>query len=103
MKTLRINTPGAFSAPRVSMQDTELAGTFIPKGTVVFLNMYELHHNPTVWKDPNTFNPERFADGGEADQAGNNTWLPFLGGPRQCLAMNFSLVLLRVFLVMFCK
>ncbi|KAI8139343.1 cytochrome P-450 cyp509A1 [Fennellomyces sp. T-0311] len=99
-ETLRINPPAGETSLRAAAHDIELAGTVIPKGTVVFAEMYELHHNPTIWKDPETFNPERFAPGGEAEKLGNAAWLTFGSGPRQCLGMNFSLAEQRVFLPM---
>jgi len=35
-------------------------GFNIPKGTIVNANVYEAHHNPDVWDDPEVFRPERF-------------------------------------------
>ncbi|KAI8144733.1 cytochrome P450 [Fennellomyces sp. T-0311] len=99
-KAMRINPPAVISFPRTASQDTELGGTMIPKGTPVYLDIFELHHNPTVWKDPDTFNAERFVLGSKADQVGGSAWLSFLRGPRQCTGMNFSLVEQRVFLSM---
>lgn len=54
--------------PRVTSRDVELDGKFVPKGTMVNVNIYDLHHNENIWQDPDTFNPDRFAEGGEADQ-----------------------------------
>ncbi|ORX55713.1 cytochrome P-450 cyp509A1 [Hesseltinella vesiculosa] len=93
-ETLRIiGSVTELVSPRISQDDVTLAGVFIPKGTQVTVNMYELHHNPNVWKDPHTFNPDRFESGGEADQnAGLGlTWTPFSHGTRQCVGMNFSI------------
>lgn len=41
--------------------------------------MYDIHHNPKVWKQPYTFNPDRFAPGGEAENMEREglSWLPF--------------------------
>ncbi|CDS10916.1 hypothetical protein LRAMOSA11402 [Lichtheimia ramosa] len=101
-ENLRVHPPAASTLARTTTQDTELAGTFIPKGSKVVLDIYELHHNPKVWSDPDTFKPERFAPGGEAEQlAGQGMpWLPFINGRRQCLGMNFSLAEQRTLLPM---
>lgn len=82
-----------------------------------------------ISKDPETFRPERFEPGGEAEKhAGlGMSWLPFSNGQRQCIGiqhkkrlksaldedidngfkctigMNFALVEQRVFLPMLCK
>jgi cytochrome P450 len=58
--------------------------------------IYALHHNPAVWKDPETFDPERFGPGGEIEsKAGTGLpWLPFANGPRQCIGkMRFKLMI----------
>ncbi|KAI8145132.1 cytochrome P450, partial [Fennellomyces sp. T-0311] len=99
-ETLRFNPPLGQSLARVASHDTELAGTLIPKGTHIFTEIYELHHNSTIWKDPDAFKPERFAPGGEAEKLGSAAWQPFGTGPRQCVGMNFSLAEQRVFLPM---
>ncbi|KAI8143292.1 cytochrome P-450 cyp509A1 [Fennellomyces sp. T-0311] len=98
-EVLRFNGPAASLVVRQTEEDTDLAGVFIPKGARVNLNIYGLHHNPTVWKDPEVFNPDRFAPGGLADRAGLS-WLPFSSGGRQCIGMNFSLAEQRVLLPM---
>lgn len=91
--------------PRLVTQDIELKGTFIPKGTRVNIDIYGLHHNPRIWKDPFVFRPERFEKDGEADKFSGTgmPWVPFSNGARQCIGMNFSLVEQRVFLPMLCK
>ncbi|KAI8146548.1 cytochrome P450 [Fennellomyces sp. T-0311] len=99
-ESLRITPPIVSTIARVATSDTELAGVFIPKGTRVGLDIYELHRNPQVWKNPDTFDPERFAPGGEAEQIGGMPWAPFSSGTRQCIGMNFSLVEQRVLLPM---
>ncbi|KAI9493100.1 cytochrome P450 [Zychaea mexicana] len=95
-ETLRISSPGVSMMPRVASQDTELSGVFIPKGTRLAIDMYDLHHNPKVWKNPKQFDPERFAPGGEAEKLGGMPWAPFGGGERQCVGMNFSLIEQRI-------
>ncbi|CDS08801.1 hypothetical protein LRAMOSA10162 [Lichtheimia ramosa] len=101
-ETLRISPPVARVVTREAQEDTELGGKFIPKGTKTVLDIYELQHNPTVWKDPNTFRPERFAPGGEAEELAQlgMSWIPFSNGQRQCIGMGFSLAEQRVFLPM---
>ncbi|CAO3635442.1 unnamed protein product [Cunninghamella blakesleeana] len=78
-ETLRISGPVQQVTPRITTQDTELSGTFIPKNTTVSANLYDIHHNPNVWKNPNTFNPDRFAPGGEAENMERDglSWVPF--------------------------
>lgn len=70
---------------RIIQEDMNLAGNFVPKGTEWAIDIYSLHHNPNIWKDPYRFNPDRFSPGGEADQQEGITWVPFSHGQRQCI------------------
>ncbi|KAI9495417.1 cytochrome P450 [Zychaea mexicana] len=101
-ETLRITPPAVSTVARIATQDTELSGVFIPKGTRVAVDVYELHRNPQVWKNPDVFDPERFAPGGEAEELNTRglPWVPFSSGSRQCIGMNFSMVELRILLPM---
>jgi cytochrome P450 len=82
-----MSPPAQNSSARESAEDIELAGSHIPKGTVLNADIFVMHHNPTVWKDPETFYPERFGSGGENEsKAGSGlAWVPFGNGPRQCI------------------
>jgi cytochrome P450 len=107
-ETLRVNGPATSGLPRVVSKDTEVSGVFLPKGTPIVVNIYDLHHNPRVWNDPETFDPSRFAYGGEADQkssagdGGSMSWSPFYNGQRMCIGMQFSLEEQRVMLSCLC-
>ncbi|KAB5590648.1 O-methylsterigmatocystin oxidoreductase [Ceratobasidium theobromae] len=53
-------TPIAF--PHTSLEDDNYEGYDIPKGTLVIGNVWALTRDPEVYKDPETFNPDRFLD-----------------------------------------
>lgn len=40
----------------------EFRGYTIPKGTVIIPNLWSVHRDPTVWEEPDDFNPSRFLD-----------------------------------------
>ena len=89
--------------PRKTVEDTFVAGTFIPKGTNIAVDIGALHRDPRSWKDPDEFVPERFEDDGEQKDHEGLTWVPFSNGTRQCIGMNFSLMKQRLVLTMLCK
>lgn len=96
-QSLRLATPAHSLVEKKTTQDTELAGTFIPKGSLVKVNLVGLHYNPYLWNEPTKFNPDRFEDGGELDSRTSNfSYLPFGGGSRQCIGINFSLTEQRI-------
>ena len=40
----------------------EIRGYDIPKGTIVFANLHQIHHKPEHWDTPDEFNPNHFLD-----------------------------------------
>ncbi|KAG0173233.1 cytochrome P450-dit2 [Apophysomyces sp. BC1034] len=101
-ETLRLNGPAGEVFPRTVTKDIELGGIIVPKGAQMSVDIYSLHRNPHVWKNPDEFQPERFAPGNEAENkmGGGMSWIPFSSGGRQCIGMNFSLAEQRVLLAM---
>lgn len=51
--------PTASRTDRVSKATVEVNGVTIPKGTVVMIPIYTLHHDAALWPEPETFEPER--------------------------------------------
>lgn len=89
---------------RRTVEDIDLAGTIIPKGSDISVDIAALHMDPKTWQNPEQFIPDRFEEGGEFDKrSGGLTWAPFSNGSRQCLGMNFSLTEQRLVLSMLCK
>ncbi|KAI9345051.1 cytochrome P450 [Pilaira anomala] len=100
-ETLRINAPVPELSDRVTAEDTVLSDTFIPKGTPLTVDIFAIQHSTKLWKNPGTFDPDRFAEDAEVSRSGEGwSWLPFGNGARQCIGMNFSLTEQRVMLSM---
>jgi len=56
----RVHAPFWMATPHCSSEDFVYQGQFIPKGTVMVLNCYTLHHNEERYPDSFTFNPDRY-------------------------------------------
>lgn len=56
----RYHSMAAFRFMHTTTCDTELDGYFITKGTPVMFNFWSAHRDPTVFTDPDKFNPDRF-------------------------------------------
>ncbi|KAF8991684.1 cytochrome P450 [Cyathus striatus] len=54
------NTPIPLGIPHRSLEDDMYNGMFIPKGSVVIANLYGIHHDEAVYKEPHRFDPDRY-------------------------------------------
>uniref|UniRef100_A0A8C7UA71 Cytochrome P450 1A n=1 Tax=Oncorhynchus mykiss TaxID=8022 RepID=A0A8C7UA71_ONCMY len=55
--------------------------------TCVFINQWQVNHDPELWKEPSSFNPDRFlsADGTELNKLEGEKVLVFGMGKRRCI------------------
>ncbi len=60
-----------------------------------------MHHNPKFWPEPQVYKPERFLAG--APEIKEFTFLPFIGGPRNCLGQFLSLLESKIVLSILLK
>lgn len=91
-ESLRIYPP-AHITERACTKPYVLPGTdlLIPKGQMVSVPIWSLHHDQKYWPDPEKFDPTRFFPENK-DRIVSGTYLPFGLGPRNCLAMRFALM-----------
>jgi cytochrome P450 len=75
-------------APRLAMRPVEIGGWMYPAGVGLVPNAYLVHHDPSIYRDPYAFKPERFLD----QSPGTYTWIPFGGGRRRCLGASFAML-----------
>lgn len=94
-ETMRLYPP-AWITDRVALEDDEVNGRSIPKGTIVTIFIHGLHHSPQLWDDPEAFRPERFEQL-PPDQH-SFAFLPFGGGPRLCIGNNFAMMEMQLVL-----
>lgn len=94
-ETMRLHPPFWFENRNV-MEDTQLGGVTIPKGSMIVFSRYSLHRHPSFWKSPDCFNPDRFAPEHEENKRSTHAYVPFGGGPRICIGINFAMLELLV-------
>lgn len=63
----------------VTIQDTEIDGYDIPKGTMVIPLQWAIHTDPSYWHEPLRFKPERFV-AEDGSLAKPEAFLPFQAG-----------------------
>lgn len=81
--------PPAWALGYQALRDTRLGNYPIPKGAVVNAVQYLMHRDPRYWKDPETFDPDRFLPEEKAKRP-RFTYFPFGGGMRQCIGESFA-------------
>jgi cytochrome P450 len=89
--------PPAAGVAREPIEDVEIGGYVVPKGSLVTANMFALHRDPRFFDAPERFDPERFARGWE-DRIPRGAYLPFGGGPRVCIGNGFAMMEARLIL-----
>ena len=82
--------PPAWILNRQSIGEDEIGGYRIPAHSFVAFSPYVLHRHPEHWENPAEFDPERFVPE-RVRQRHRYAYLPFGGGPRQCIGRDFAL------------
>jgi len=112
-EALRIMPP-AMAVPRGTLKDTSYKGYRIPADMQVSVNIYAVHHDETLWPEPEKFDPMRFAPQGTSPKNGGSendspenaaanrnrfAWAPFGGGAHKCIGMVFAETQAKCFLI----
>jgi cytochrome P450 len=89
-ETLRLYPPAWVTNRRAIEADT-VCGFRIPADATVSISPYVTHRDPTLWENPEGFDPERFSAERSAGRP-HYAYFPFGGGPRQCIGKGFALM-----------
>ncbi|XP_044378583.1 4-hydroxyphenylacetaldehyde oxime monooxygenase [Triticum aestivum] len=91
-ETLRLHPPATLLVPRETLRRVQVAGYDIPAKTQVIVNAWAISRDPSAWKDPEEFNPERFQDTDVDFNGSHFEFIPFGAGRRICpgLAMGVA-------------
>ncbi|CAG7936747.1 unnamed protein product [Penicillium salamii] len=57
---LRIRPLASMGIPHYAIADVNYKGYTIPKGSVIAIQQYAIHHDPSIFPDPEVFKPERY-------------------------------------------
>jgi cytochrome P450 len=78
-------------------EDIEVQGYRVPEGTRVMYSIYLSHRDKDHWENPEQFCPTRF-DHHSGQKQPPFTYVPFGGGPRNCIGAAFAQVESKVVL-----
>ncbi|XP_037952484.1 probable cytochrome P450 6a13 [Teleopsis dalmanni] len=71
----------------------------IEKGMDVVIPIDALHYDPEYFPNPEVFDPERFS-ASEVEKRNSMSYIPFGDGPRICIGIRFSRLVIMIGLVM---
>jgi cytochrome P450 len=80
--------PPAWAVERRAIEDVEIGGYTIARGTVVLACQYFVHRDPRWWTEPERFRPERWAE--PAHDRPKFAYFPFGAGTRICIGEHFA-------------
>ena len=81
--------PPAWVIGREAIEDTELGGYAIKRGTSVLVSQWIRHRHPQYFPEPAKFEPERWL---KELNLPKMAYFPFGGGPRICIGSSFAMM-----------
>ena len=90
LEALRLYPP-FWMVDRMALADDRAGDLAIPRGAMVVVFIYGVHHSSRYWENPESFQPERFTKVKEKLHT-PFTHLPFGAGPRGCIGGNYAML-----------
>ena len=97
-EALRLYSP-IHSISRVALTDDLLGGYHIPEGTTIYVSLYATHRLPSLWPDPDRFDPDRFT-AQNVERRPRFAFIPFAAGHRNCIGSSIAVVELKLAVAM---
>lgn len=94
-ESLRLVPPTPTSM-RIAAAPCEVGGFAVPKGAIIFFSPFVTHRDPSLYAEPDCFQPERWATLSRTPYE----YLPFAAGPHRCLGAEFALLEIKVVLAL---
>ena len=97
-ETFRLHPSVPFLLPRKANANVEIDGYTIPKDAQIWVNVWAIGRNSSVWENENLFSPDRFLNS-QIDAKGHNfELLPFGAGRRICPGLPLATKMLHLML-----
>jgi cytochrome P450 len=90
LESMRLYPP-AYGFGREAVEDCEIGGYHVPKGSTVHMFPWIVHRDERWYPDPLRFDPDRWKND-FAKTLPAFAYLPFGGGPRRCIGNSFAMM-----------
>ena len=87
--------PAGWSVVRRAENDVVIGNYQIRAGELLTIFSFATHRHPEFWKDPETFDPQRFLDPKAIEERHKFAYFPFGGGPRVCIGKHLALFMIE--------
>lgn len=91
-EVFRLHPPGPLLLPRKAEHEVQVGEYRIPRGTQILVNVWAMGRDPTIWSNPEAFEPERFLDNKKKMEYKGQDFelIPFGSGRRICPGLSFA-------------
>lgn len=86
-ESMRLRPPVGIMMRKIT-KDTEIDGYRLKQGRLAMFSIYNIHHHPDFWQQPEQFDPERFL----SNENRRFSFMPFGTGERICIGNHFALL-----------
>lgn len=90
-ESLRLCPPGMGLAPRAALEDDEIGGYFIPKGSILNIAFYFTLRHPDFWENPERFDPDRFLPD-RVSARPKYAYMPWGAGGHACIGKSLAVM-----------
>ncbi len=94
-ESLRFRPPVGVMMRKIQ-RDTEVDGYRLKAGGLAIFNIYNVHHHPDLWPEPERFDPDRFL----SSENRRFSFMPFGAGERICIGNHFAMLESQLLLAM---
>ena len=89
LESLRTTALAPAGLPHSTTADIAIGDFIVPKGATIFGSLYHIMNDPQHFKDPHTFNPDRFLNS-KGEFVSDERVAPFGVGKRICLGQTLA-------------
>jgi len=93
-EVLRHRCVFVFAIPRAVAKPVSVGGYVHSPPAHLLACIYLLHHDPTIYPDPQAFRPERFLDAPPDPRS----WIPWGGGRKRCPGLHLAMLEMKTIL-----